>query len=63
MAKVIGYDEKVFKRFTCRDCGAIVEYAPREVGWKTYDDGCVATDEGAKIAGLKCPGCGEFHRL
>jgi transcription initiation factor IIE alpha subunit len=62
MAKVIGYDEKVYKRFTCGNCGAIVEYAPNEIIQKLYSDGNPATDEGCKIKGLKCPGCNEFHR-
>jgi transcription initiation factor IIE alpha subunit len=56
MAKVIGYDQKVFKKFTCPECGAIVEYAPKE------DQFTDKTDEGTKIKGLNCPGCGAFHR-
>ena len=56
MAKVIGFDPKVMQQFTCRDCGAIVEYAPNESKWNNQ------TDEGCKIYGLKCPNCGEFHR-
>ena len=56
MAKVIGYDEKVYKQFTCSECGAIVQYAPNE---DRYDG---RTDEGTKIRGLDCPGCGAFHR-
>lgn len=56
MAKVIGYDPAITRRFTCPNCGAIVEYTPSEV---------LATDrrdEGVQIMGLKCPGCGEFQR-
>lgn len=56
MPKVIGFDEKVNKRFTCYECGAIVEYKPNEVVTTNR------TDEGAKIKGLNCPNCGEFHR-
>lgn len=56
MAKVIGYDESVYKKFTCRNCGAIVQYAPSE---DQYTD---RTDEGQKIKGLHCPGCAAFHR-
>ena len=58
MAKVIGYDddESVYKKFTCRECGAVVQYAPRE---DQYTDRLVA---GQKIKGLNCPGCKEFHR-
>jgi transcription initiation factor IIE alpha subunit len=63
MAKVVGFDEKVMKQFTCRDCGAIVQYAPNEaVGqYHPYGGGKV-TDEGTHIHGLNCPNCGEFHR-
>jgi hypothetical protein len=56
MAKVIGYDAKVLKQFTCWHCSAIVEYAPFE------DKFIDRTDEGCKIKGLHCPNCGEFHR-
>lgn len=56
MAKVIGFDQKVMKQFTCRNCGAIVEYAPSE---DTFTD---RTDEGCNIRGLNCPNCGDFHR-
>ena len=56
MATIIGYDPKVKKQFTCYHCGAIVEYSPNE---DKYTD---RTDEGTKIKGLNCPGCGEFHR-
>ena len=56
MAKVIGFDEKLMKQFTCRECTAIVEYASNE---DKYTD---RTDEGCKIKGLNCPNCGAFHR-
>lgn len=56
MAKVIGYDEKVYEQFTCSECAAIVQYAPNEA---KYDG---RTDEGTKIKGLDCPNCGAFHR-
>ena len=56
MAKVIGYDPSVMKQFTCRHCGAIVEYAPHE------DQVTNETDDGTKIKGLRCPSCGKFHR-
>lgn len=62
MAKVIGFDETKMKRFTCRDCCAIVEYAPNEATKKLYEDGSAATDCGCHIYGLKCPNCGTFHR-
>lgn len=56
MAKVIGFDKQVMKRFTCGSCGAIVEYAPKE------DKYTNRTDEGTKIKGLFCPNCDMFHR-
>lgn len=56
MAKVIGYDSQLNKKFTCSNCTAIVEYAPFE---DRYTD---RKDEGTTIKGLYCPNCGEFHR-
>ena len=62
MAKVIGYDQKVMRQFTCRECGAIVEYAPNEVKGQYYPEGGKRTDEGTHIHGLDCPGCLAFYR-
>lgn len=62
MAKVIGFDETKYHRFTCYNCAAIVEYTPNEIVGKCYDSGLPATDEGTRIKGLKCPNCGDFHR-
>lgn len=62
MAKIIGYDEKILKKFTCSECGAIVQYAPNEVVPKLNGFGEIATDEGRVIKGLTCPSCGEFYR-
>lgn len=56
MIKVVGFDEKVMKQFTCRECAAIVQYTPNE---DKYTD---RTDEGTKIRGLICPNCNSFHR-
>lgn len=56
MAKVIGYDENKYERFTCYGCKAIVTYVPNEEKWNGL------YDEGQKIMGLSCPGCGEWHR-
>ncbi len=56
MAKVIGFDPKVLKQFTCRECSAIIEYTPNE------DKFTNRTDEGCQIKGLDCPNCGKFHR-
>ena len=56
MAKVIGFKQEVYKRYTCSDCAAIIEYAPNEEYWSGH------TDEGSKIMGIKCPNCGVFVR-
>lgn len=56
MAKVIGFDESLLKKFTCHECTAIVQYVPQEDG---YTD---RTDEGTNIRGLNCPNCNTFHR-
>lgn len=56
MAKVVGFEEKLMKKFTCWNCFAIVEYAPGEAKFTDR------TDEGCKIKGLNCPNCGAFHR-
>lgn len=56
MAKVIGYDQSMMKRFTCHQCTAIVEYCKQDIYWNGQ------RDEGAKITGVACPGCGEFNR-
>lgn len=56
MATIVGYDEKVYKRFTCMHCSAIVQYTLNEVQWNGQ------TDEGCKIMGLYCPGCGQWLR-
>jgi RNase P subunit RPR2 len=56
MATVIGHDASKMKQFTCYQCTAIVQYAPKE---DVYTD---RTDEGTKIRGLYCPECGTFHR-
>lgn len=31
MPKVVGQDQSVYKRITCRHCGAVNEYLPNEV--------------------------------
>lgn len=41
MPKVVGQDQNIYKRITCRHCGAINEYTPNEVRllfWKTHFD-------------------------
>ena len=53
MPKVVGLDQSVVKRVTCRHCGAINEYLPNEVIvlWSGIDYGEVAGAEGFKCAG------------
>ena len=60
MPTVVGKDQTVYKRITCKHCGAINEYTPNEVRtlWerKDYSGG----SDGAK--GFNCAGCGtEIH--
>lgn len=38
MPKVVGFDEKIKKRVTCKHCSAINEYLPIEVKTNTYRD-------------------------
>lgn len=57
MPKVVGIDQSVVKRATCRHCGAINEYLPNEVivlwSGRDYSGG----SDGAK--GFKCANCTE----
>jgi transcription initiation factor IIE alpha subunit len=62
MAKVIGFDPKSLKQFTCYDCAAIVEYSKFEEQYQYSDSGQKLTDEGTHIMGLQCPNCYEFNR-
>ena len=62
MARVIGYNEKIFKKCTCHQCGAIIEYAPFEIDVAKNGDGSPRTEEGTTIMGLNCPNCRNFIR-
>jgi hypothetical protein len=31
MAKIIGYDEKIFRKFTYSECGAVVQYTQMKI--------------------------------
>lgn len=55
MPKVIGQDPGVYKRITCKHCGAINEYTPSEVRtlWSGKDYGG-GTDVGK---GFNCGQC------
>lgn len=58
MPKVVGYvGFPVIKRCTCKNCGAINEYAPKDVVllWEGKDYG--GGSDGAM--GFNCAGCGE----
>ena len=59
MAKVIGYDNSVYLRETCYNCGAIVEYAPNEVEEKHETDYTGCTDT---VNCIRCPSCGNLIR-
>lgn len=57
MPKVIGFDDSVKKKATCRNCSAIVEYVPKDVrnlhsgtDWSGGSDGA---------DGFNCPNCGK----
>lgn len=57
MVKYIGQDESAAMRVTHKECGAILEYYPRDVVtlWSGTDYGG-GSDVGK---GFKCPHCGE----
>ena len=57
MVEVIGQDDQVFKKCTCRNCGAMLQYRPSEIRilWSGTDYG--GGPDGAK--GFNCPQCGE----
>jgi hypothetical protein len=60
MAKVIGYSEGVKKKFTCDNCGAIVEYVKADI--REYH----GTDYSGGADGqtwVVCPGCSEKYIL
>lgn len=57
MPKVVGQDQSVVKRATCRDCGAVNEYLPNEVRILSQGkdiSGCMSTTKG-----FNCAGCGK----
>ena len=55
MAKVVGRDESVVKRSTCKNCAAIIEYTPNEVLSYYASDYGGGRDEYFKMT---CPNCG-----
>lgn len=57
MPKVVGHDQAVYKRTTCRHCGAINEYTPNEIrDIKTNYDYLGDYDV---YKGFNCAGCGK----
>lgn len=54
MAKVVGFDESVKKRCTCRKCAAIVEYVPNEVQ-EDYSTDYTGSKDYYKY--IQCPNC------
>jgi len=62
MAKIIGFDEIKYERFTCSHCCAIVEYAPNEALPYYGRFSTPIRDAGQIVKGLNCPNCGKFHR-
>ncbi len=56
MAKVIGYDETVKKRCTCRNCAAVIEYVANDIiGTKKVNWDYLGDYDVVKY--LKCPAC------
>jgi transcription elongation factor Elf1 len=54
MAAVIGYDQIVYKRFTCFRCKAIVEYHPLDVVLLEK------TDQQNRRYAVECPSCHRY---
>ncbi|MBV2205877.1 MAG: hypothetical protein KUL87_10680 [Pseudomonas sp.] len=56
MPKVIGQDQSVTKRTTCRKCGAINEYLPHEV--RILSQGRDISQVMCTTKGFNCGQCG-----
>jgi RNase P subunit RPR2 len=56
MPVIVGKDQSVYKRTTCRNCASILEYLPQEVQKHTSRDYGGGTDVTEFI---KCPCCGK----
>jgi RNase P subunit RPR2 len=54
MVKIVGIDNAVVQRITCRNCASILEYTGSEVKLRIKND-----YDGAKIVikSICCPGC------
>ena len=57
MPVVVGKDESVNKKLTCRHCGSINQYAPSEV--RTLWQGRDYSGGSAGAEGFNCAGCGK----
>lgn len=57
MPSVVGRDETIKKRVTCRRCGAINEYLPNEV--RTLHSGTDISGGSDGAEGFNCAGCGQ----
>jgi hypothetical protein len=57
MPKIVGQDPEVSKRITCKHCGAINEYTPKEVRVLYSGRDISGGPDGAE--GFNCAGCGE----
>lgn len=60
MAKVVGYDQSAYKRTTCHECAAIIEYTAKDLEEKTETDYTGSRD---LVYILRCPGCGHGIRF
>ena len=57
MPVVVGRDESVYKKLTCRNCGSINQYAPNEV--RTLREGRDYSGGSDGAEGFNCAGCGK----
>ena len=57
MPVVVGRDESVSKKLTCRHCGSINQYAPNEV--RTLWSGKDYSGGSAGAEGFNCANCGK----
>ena len=57
MPVVVGKDESVYKKLTCRHCGSINQYTPNEV--RTLREGRDYSGGSDGAEGFNCAGCGK----
>jgi len=56
MVQIVGRDQSLVKRTTCRHCTSILEYIPSEVRSRYSRDYSGCSDE---VREITCPGCGK----